>query len=113
MTLKQWYVVSDEFTRKTEKRMRKGKPHAEEDSIISAVKKHKLIYVQLDPDGSIFGLINKAGSRWALLVGISNNQHRVLSYVIGSPDGKNWTSKELQLIYWETINKRTVEQDAR
>lgn len=64
--------------------------------------------MELDPDGSMVGLVGKAGSQWALLIGVSN---RVLVYVIGSPDGKNWTPETLQLIFWETINKNTAGKD--
>lgn len=109
MTFKQWYEVSAEITRKTEKRMRTGKPHAKEDAIRFAVKRHRLLFVELDHGGSIFGLIEKAGSRWALLVGVSSNRHRVLAYVIRTPDDKNWTPEELKLIYRETVNQSTAE----
>ena len=89
--------------------MRTGKPHAKEDAIISVVKKQGLLVVGLEPDGNILGLIEKAGSRWALLVGVSSNRQRVLAYVIRTPDDKNWTPEELQLIYLETVNQSTAE----
>ena len=108
MTPIHWQDIADEITRETEKSMRKDEPHAKEDVIVSAVKKHKLMYVELDPDESMFGLVGKAGSQWALLIGVSN---RVLVYVIGSSDGKNWTPEALQLIYWEAINKNTAGKD--
>ena len=103
MTFMQWYKVSAEITRKTEKRMRIGKPRAKEDVIKSA---------KLEPDGNILGLIEKAGSRWSLLVGVSSNRQRVLIHVIRSPDGNNWTPEELQMIYLETANKRYAKQEA-
>ena len=86
MTFKQWYKVSAEITRKTEKRMRIGKPRAKEDVIKSAMKKYGLLFVELEPDGNILGLIEKAGSRWSLLVGVSSNRQRVLIHVI-----RSWT----------------------
>lgn len=112
MTFMQWYKVSAEITRKTEKRLRIGKPRAKEDVIKSAMKKYGLLFVELEPDGNILGLIEKAGSRWSLLVGVSSNRQRVLALVIRSPDGNNWTSEELQMIYLETVNKRNAKQDA-
>ena len=112
MTFKQWYKVSAEITRKTEKRMRIGKPRAKEDVIKSAMKKYGLLFVELEPDGNILGLIEKAGSRWSLLVGVSSNRQRVLIHVIRSPDGNNWTPEELQRIYLETANKRYAKQEA-
>ena len=112
MTFMQWYKVSAEITRKTEKRMRTGKPRAKEDVIKSAMKKYGLLFVELEPDGNILGLIEKAGSRWSLLVGVSSNRQRVLIHVIRSPDGNNWTPEELQMIYLETANKRNAKQDA-
>ena len=112
MTFKQWYKVSAEITRKTEKRIRIGKPRAKEDVIKSAMKKYGLLFVELEPDGNILGLIEKAGSRWSLLVGVSSNRQRVLIHVIRSPDGNNWTPEELQMIYLETANKRYAKQEA-
>lgn len=106
MTFKQWYEVSAEVTRETEKRMRTGKPRAKEDAIISAMKKYGLLYVEFEPGGNIWGLIENAGSRWALLVGVSSNRQRVLTHVIGSLEGNNWTPEELQAIYRETVSKR-------
>ena len=103
MTFKQWHGVSAEITRETEKRMGTGKPHSKENAIISVIKKHGLLIVELEPDGNILGLIEKAGSRWALLVGVSSNRQRVLTHVIGSPDGNNWTPEALQAIYRETV----------
>ena len=113
MTFIQWHEVSAEITRKTEKRMRTGKPHAKEDVIKSAMKKYGLLFVELEPDENILGLIEKAGSRWSLLVGVSSNRQRVLIHVIRSPDGNNWTPEELQSIYWETVNNRnSMQQDS-
>ena len=112
MTFMQWYKVSAEITRKTEKRMRIGKPRAKEDVIKSAMKKYGLLFVELEPDGNILGLIEKAGSRWSLLVGVSSNRQRVLTLVIRSPEGNNWTPEELQMIYLETVNKRNAKQNA-
>ena len=106
MTVMQWYEVSVEITRESEKRKRTGKPRAKEDAIISAMKKYGLLYVELEPGGNIWGLIEKAGSRWALLVGVSSNRQRVLTHVIGSLEGNNWTPEELQAIYRETVSKR-------
>ncbi len=106
MTFKQWYEVSAEITRETEKRMRTGKPRAKEDAIIHAMKKYGLLYVEFEPGGNIWGLIENAGSRWALLVGVSSNRQRVLTHVIGSLEGNNWTPEELQAIYRETVSKR-------
>ena len=48
LTFIQWYEVSAEITRKTEKRMRTGKPRAKEDVIKSAMKKYGLLFVELD-----------------------------------------------------------------
>lgn len=104
MTLKQWYEVSADITREAEKRMRTRKPHAKEDATISVMKKHGLLIVELEPDGSIWGLIEKTGSRWALLAGVSSNRQRVLTHVIGSPDRNNWTPEVLQAIYQETVS---------
>ena len=106
MTFMQWYEVSSEITRESKKRKRTGKPRAKEDAIISAMKKYGLLYVELEPGGNIWGLIEKAGSRWALLVGVSSNRQRVLTHVIGSLEGNNWTPEELQAIYRETVSKR-------
>ena len=110
MTFMQWYEVSSEITREIEKRMRMGKLRAKEDVIKSAMKKYGLLYVEFEPGGNILGLIEKAGSRWALLVGVSVNRKRVVSHVIGSPESNNWTPEELQSIYWETVNKRNAKQ---
>ena len=106
MTFMQWYEVSSEITRESEKRKRTGKLRAKEDAIISAMKKYGLLYVELEPGGNIWGLIEKAGSRWALLVGVSSNRQRVLTHIIGSLEGNNWTPEELQMIYLEIANKR-------
>ena len=92
--------------------MRAGKPHAKKDVIKSAMKKYGLLFVELEPDGNILGLIEKAGSRWSLLVGVSSNRQRVLTLVIRSPEGNNWTLEELQMRYLETVNKRNAKQDA-
>ncbi len=113
MTFMQWYEVSSEITREIEKKMRMGKLRAKEDMIISAMNKYGLLYVEFEPSGNILGLIEKAGSRWALLVGVSSNRQRVLTKVIGSPDGNKWTPEELQSIYWETVNNRnSMQQDS-
>ena len=84
--------------------MRTGKPHAKEDVIKSAMKKYGLLFVELEPDGNIWGLIEKAGSRWALLAGVSSNRQRVLTHVIESPDRNNWSLEALQAIYRETVS---------
>ena len=71
MTLREWKTVADGITKETEERVRRGEPYAKEDAILSAERRYGLEFVELAPDGSVIGLIEKKGSKWALFVGIS------------------------------------------
>ena len=104
MTIKQWKTVADEITRETEQRIRRREPHAREDAIISAVKKHRLLLVVLKP-GDTIGLIEEKGSKWALFVCPSRDLHRILVYGTKEPDDRNWTPEALQRAYYEAYLK--------
>lgn len=103
MTLREWKTVADGITKETEERARRGEPYAKEDAILSAERRYGLEFVELAPDGSVIGLIEKKGSKWALFVGISCDRHRVLVYSVMEPNEGSWTPRTLQKVFGEAV----------
>jgi len=106
ITLERWQIIGRSLTADVETRIKRKQPHAQEEAIISCVKRNRLDVVELAPDGSIIGLIAKDGSEWALLVTITSDSgrgRRMLTHAIQTNDGAAWTAQALQKTYIDAL----------
>lgn len=105
MTFSQWKKVADTIVRETERRTLRGEVHAKDDALLTAIGKHDIEIVFLDLDGKNLGLVDRGGSKWALFVGPSRDNHHLLVYMAEEPNGQTWTSEDLFKAFWEAYYK--------
>ena len=93
MDLKKFQRILTELTNKANLTVRKETTGNLSDIVFLTAKKHNLCIVKLNflPNASSsVGLIDKYGSKWAIIVNFLDSEQRISAYGLKSPDSKNW-----------------------
>lgn len=93
MDLKKFERILTELTNKANLTVRKETAGNLSDIVFLTAKKYDLYIVNLNlsPDSSSsVGLIDKYGSKWAIIVNFLDGEQRISAYGLKSPDLNNW-----------------------
>lgn len=93
MDLVEFERILTELTNRTNLTVRKKIVGNLSDHVFLTAKKHNLCIVKLNflPNASSsVGLIDKYGSKWAIIVNFLDSEQRISAYGLKSPDSNNW-----------------------
>lgn len=93
MDLIEFKRILTELTNRTNLTVRQKIAGDFSDIVFLTAKKHNLCIVKLNflPNASSsVGLIDKYGSKWAIIVNFLDSEQRISAYGLKSPDSKNW-----------------------
>ena len=107
MDLKKFERILTELTNKANLTVRKETAGNLSDIVFLTAKKYDLCIIKLnlslDASGSV-GLIDKYGSKWAIIVNFLDGEQRISAYGLKSPDLNNWNEESVKKAFLSLIS---------